>query len=72
MRGDQHGEPRQAEEPGEDNVGQPVVAEEDPAEPHCRSPGDSQDDTQSDAEAAGEPARDEMATMPAMTVLFSV
>ena len=60
MRGDQHGEPRQAEQPCEDHVGQPVVAEEDAAESHCRSPGDSHDDTQSDAEAAGEPARDEI------------
>ena len=32
VRGDQHGEPRQAEQPCEDDVGQPVVAEEDAAE----------------------------------------
>jgi hypothetical protein len=43
VRGDQQGEPGQAEEPGEDNVGEPVVAEEDPAEPHRRCPGDGQD-----------------------------
>ena len=57
MRGDQQGEPGQAEDPGEDDVGEPVVAEEDPAEPHCRCPGDGQDDAQGNAEAAGEPPR---------------
>jgi hypothetical protein len=33
VRGDQHGEPGQAKDPGQDDVGEPVVAEEDPAEP---------------------------------------
>ena len=60
MRGDQHGEPCHPEQPGEDNVGQPVVAEENPAEPHCPCPGDSQNDTKNDADAAGEPPRDEI------------
>ena len=55
VRGDQQGEPGQAEDPGEDDVGEPVVAEEDPAEPHGRRPGDGEDDAQGDAEAVVEP-----------------
>src|SRR4051812_1457776 len=55
VRGDQEREPGKAEEPCEDNVGEPVVAEEDPAESHSGCPGDGQYDAQGDAEAAGEP-----------------
>jgi hypothetical protein len=60
VRGDQQGEPGQAEDPGEDDVGEPVVAEEDPAENHCRCPGDGQHDGEGDGEVAAEAARNEV------------
>ena len=44
--------------PGEDDVGEPTAAEEDPAEPHGRRPGDGEDDAQGDAEAVVEPTCD--------------
>jgi hypothetical protein len=61
---DQQGEPGQAENPGEDDVGEPMVAEEDPAETHCRRPGDGQDDAQGDGEVAAEPAGNEIGHHP--------
>jgi hypothetical protein len=48
VRGDQQREPREAKEPSEDDVGEPVVAEEYPAESHHRCPGHSQQDAQGD------------------------
>ena len=60
VHGDQQGEPGEAEYPGEDDVGEPVVAEEDPAEPHCRRPGHGQDDGQGDGAVAAEPTRNEV------------
>jgi hypothetical protein len=71
VRGDQQGEPGQAEEPGEDSVGTQWWPRKIRLNP-SRYPGNGQDDTQGDAEAAGVPARDEIGPIPAMTVLFSV
>ena len=60
MRGDEQCEPGEGEQPGEDNVGEPVVAEEDPAETHRGRPGGGQNDAKGDAEAAAEPDGDEI------------
>jgi hypothetical protein len=60
VRGDEQCEPGEAEQPGEDNVGEPVVAEEDPAKTHGARPAGGQDDAQADAQAAGEPDGEEI------------
>lgn len=41
-----------------------MVAEEDPAETHCRCPGDGEDDAQGDGAVAAEPTRNEIGHHP--------